>query len=194
MCSRMTRNRTNEGIRSSGALHPVQPDGSKTGSQYTFDEMLKILGTSLSVYPRTKAKKAFSCWRRWPAGRMWRGHLAGLPCSVRISGVCFRNWSFPLRTSSGTSGRGPLHIPPLRRGPSPAGEGFLGFQPRVYGFARAFWCRQSVPPLISLGCAEPASPKGKLQRESFFTPSFRRLGPGRERPPGPAWSSAGSCP
>ena len=38
----------------------------------------------------------------------------------------------------------------------------MGFCPGVYEFARDFSFHQSVPPLISLGYAEPASPEGKL--------------------------------
>ena len=95
-----------------------------------------------------------------------RPDVEGTPCGIAVLKKTFKavNSMFWLHflTNSGARYRCPLHIPPLRRGPSPAGEGFWGLCPRVYDFARAFLFRWSVPPLISLGCAEPASPKGKL--------------------------------
>ena len=45
---------------------------------------------------------------------------------------------------AGTCYRGPLHIPPLRRGPSPAGEGFFGFR---------LWIIRIRPGFLRIGSA-----------------------------------------
>ena len=60
-------------------------------------------------------------------------------------------------TDSGTCYRCPLHIPPLRRGPSPAGEGFWGFRPEVIRIRPGF----QIPPV----CTAPH--QSRLRRAGF---------------------------
>ena len=65
-----------------------------------------------------------------------RPDVEGTPCGIAVLKKTFKavNSMFWLHflTNSGARYRCPLHIPPLRRGPSPAGEGFFGFRPGVY--------------------------------------------------------------
>ena len=94
-----------------------------------------VCGTaSLNVYPRREAKKAFSCWRRC------RPQAADVEGTPKTSAEVRKNTalnghilSLKHPCNSICSVRCPLHIPPLRRGPSPAGEGFFSFPVRVYG-------------------------------------------------------------
>ena len=93
----------------------------------------KCQSARLNVYLRREAKKAFSCWRRC---RPQAADVEGTP----ITSARVRKNEVPKGHIFGWkrlynpiySVRCPLHIPPLRRGPSPAGEGVLGSRPRLY--------------------------------------------------------------
>ena len=119
------------------------------------------------VYPESQSPQPSPAGEGGPQAGCGGDPLRDCRASTDVWGSNFR---FAFYMNLGTFNRCPLHIPPLRRGPSPAGEGFFGLRPGAYEFARAFWCRQSVPP--SSVSATPS----QLPRRGSFSLDFQRAG------------------
>ena len=120
----------------------------------------------MNVYPK---RKTHSLLRLPKVAR--RPDVEGTPCGIAVLKKGLKAldsvfWRYFL-TRSGTRYRCPLHIPPLRRGPSPAGEGFWGFRPEVIRIRPGF----QIPPVCTAphqsGLCPASFPKGEAFGRNF---------------------------